>query len=130
MTLLKATTSISTPPRLVQYKPPRIAMLLVGCAGAAHSLIPIIREASLMSMAAGILVVLVGFVIMMWAWWQFQVANFSNVQRCRYLAMSILTNQKVLSVEDHRWRNSCPVCTFENGQLIVSADATIFDITV
>ena len=55
---------------LIRYRPPRIAMLLVGLAAAWHYLLPTPVWFSFGAIA--LLSGSAGFFIMMWAWWQFR----------------------------------------------------------
>jgi len=63
--------------RMVEFRPPRIAMLLCGLAIAAHLVTPL-GSAPLFSshtMAAGL--GLAGFVVMIQAWWQFRTEQIA-----------------------------------------------------
>ncbi|MGI9223085.1 MAG: methyltransferase family protein [Woeseiaceae bacterium] len=59
--------------RLVQLRPPRIAMVLTGAAAILHFVIPLTALPSWR--VAAILTGLTGFVIMLRAWWLFRIAE-------------------------------------------------------
>jgi protein-S-isoprenylcysteine O-methyltransferase Ste14 len=56
--------------RLVEFRPPRIAMLLLATAAAWHWFLPtpVVFSARIPAILVGV----GGFAIMMWAWWQFR----------------------------------------------------------
>jgi protein-S-isoprenylcysteine O-methyltransferase Ste14 len=58
--------------RILTFKPPRIAMLLTVVAAIAQWLTPFRAAESYSSPMVAASLGLVGFVAMMWAWWQFQ----------------------------------------------------------
>jgi protein-S-isoprenylcysteine O-methyltransferase Ste14 len=59
--------------RLIEYRPPRIAMALLAVATAFHFLLPVSWPFSYSSVYLSGVMVSAGFAIMMLAWWQFRV---------------------------------------------------------
>lgn len=59
-------------PRVLRYKPPRIAMTLLLLAAALQLLIPVAWVTVPASLAAGALIAALGFGIMLRAWWLFR----------------------------------------------------------
>jgi len=57
---------------LVEYRPPRIAMFLLGVASIFHMLLPIRSFLIPSSAAVAAVLFLIGFAIMIFAWWQFK----------------------------------------------------------
>ncbi len=58
--------------RFLDYRPPRIAMLLILLAAAIHVFVPLLPIHLFSSMLVAITIGLGGFAVMIWAWWQFQ----------------------------------------------------------
>ncbi len=58
--------------RFLEYRPPRIAMALIIAAAVIHILVPILPVHVYSSVSVAISVGACGFVVMMWAWWQFK----------------------------------------------------------
>ncbi len=58
--------------KLIEHRPPRIAMLLLTIGGTLHLITPLGDRPLLMSSFFAASLGLFGFSIMMWAWWQFK----------------------------------------------------------
>ena len=58
--------------RLLEYRPPRIAMLLIIGAAFIHLLVPMRANYLFSSAWLAIVTGVTGFIVMMWAWWQFK----------------------------------------------------------
>lgn len=58
--------------RFLEYRPPRIAMALIMAATAGHFLLPLRPVYLYSSTIVAISIGLGGFIVMMWAWWQFK----------------------------------------------------------
>lgn len=58
--------------KFLEYRPPRIAMALIIVAAAIHILVPILPVHVYSSMIVAVSFGVGGFVLMMWAWWQFR----------------------------------------------------------
>jgi protein-S-isoprenylcysteine O-methyltransferase Ste14 len=58
--------------RLIEYRPPRIAFALLLIAAVLHWLIPVLSVDVFSSVSVASAIGIAGFLIMMWAWWQFQ----------------------------------------------------------
>jgi len=61
--------------KIVQYRPPRISMLLLALAAALHWLVPLARVELLASSVLAVCTIVTGFTVMIWAWWLFQKAE-------------------------------------------------------
>ena len=59
------------PRKIIEHRPPRIAMLLLLIGGTLHVITPLGDRVVLMSSFFAVVLGLSGFSIMMWAWWQF-----------------------------------------------------------
>ena len=59
-------------PRMLRYKPPRIAMTLLLVAAALQPLVPATWTVVPASLAGGVLIAVLGFGIMLRAWWLFR----------------------------------------------------------
>lgn len=57
---------------LIKYRPPRIAMLLMLVAAAIHFLVPLPAVYLYSSIIIAASLGVIGFAVMMWAWWQFE----------------------------------------------------------
>lgn len=57
---------------MIHYRPPRIAMVILGVAAIWHWLVPLQPVRLFMSTHVAIALFAFGFGVMMWAWWQFQ----------------------------------------------------------
>ena len=57
---------------LVSYRPPRIAFGMLVLAAALHWALPYANTAVLTAPWTGVVLLLGGFAVMMWAWWLFQ----------------------------------------------------------
>lgn len=60
---------------ILSHRPPRIAMLLLALAATLHWLTPLGAIPVLPSAYLPVAIGLTGFVVMMWAWWQFKRNN-------------------------------------------------------
>ena len=58
--------------KIINYKPPRISMLLLVLAFTVHWLLPVAKMEFLTSPVLAVFVAITGFGVMIWAWWQFQ----------------------------------------------------------
>jgi protein-S-isoprenylcysteine O-methyltransferase Ste14 len=58
--------------RILEHRPPRIALLLLVFGGTLHLITPLGDRPVLMSSSFAAALGLFGFGIMMWAWWQFK----------------------------------------------------------
>ena len=58
--------------RLIQFRPPRIAMVLLFLAAIVHFALPTPLHYELSNVVAALILGGFGFAIMMWAWWLFQ----------------------------------------------------------
>lgn len=61
--------------KIVEMRPPKIAMALVAAAFSLHWLFPVWEGVRFSSSIMGVVVGLFGFVIMIWGWWLFQQGN-------------------------------------------------------
>jgi protein-S-isoprenylcysteine O-methyltransferase Ste14 len=61
--------------KLLQYRPPRMVMLLLTLATVVHVALPALRPELFSSKVLAVCVAVAGFAIMMWAWWLFQKAE-------------------------------------------------------
>ena len=61
--------------KFLQYRPPRMVMLLLALATVVHVALPALRVERFSSPMLAICVAVAGFAIMMWAWWLFQKAE-------------------------------------------------------
>ena len=61
--------------KLLQYRPPRMVMLLIALATVVHVALPAPRVVLFSSPVLAIGAAVAGFAIMMWAWWLFQKAE-------------------------------------------------------
>ena len=61
--------------KLLQYRPPRMVMLLLALATVVHVALPALRVELFSSSVLAICAAVAGFAIMMWAWWLFQKAE-------------------------------------------------------
>jgi protein-S-isoprenylcysteine O-methyltransferase Ste14 len=61
--------------KLLQYRPPRMVMLLLALATVAHVALPALRVELFSSPVLAVCIAAAGFAIMMWAWWLFQKAE-------------------------------------------------------
>lgn len=61
--------------KLLQYRPPRMVMLLIALATVVHVALPALRVMLFSSPVLAICAAVAGFAIMMWAWWLFQKAE-------------------------------------------------------
>ena len=57
---------------IIEYRPPRIAMALLAGAALVNWLVPYASQQIFASTAAAAIIGPSGFIVMMWAWWQFQ----------------------------------------------------------
>jgi protein-S-isoprenylcysteine O-methyltransferase Ste14 len=58
--------------KLIEYKPPRIAMALLTIATVFHALLPVQSSYLYSSIFLSVVLVSAGFTVMMLAWWQFK----------------------------------------------------------
>jgi protein-S-isoprenylcysteine O-methyltransferase Ste14 len=58
--------------RIVEYRPPRIAMFLIVVAGLIYGLFPAVRMSLWKNLWCGFAVFFTGFAFMIWAWVEFQ----------------------------------------------------------
>jgi len=73
---------------LLTHRPPRISMLFLGLAGAAHWLLPGVRAEILATpWPLAIAVGLAGFAVMIWAWWLFREAQTAICPAARESAL-------------------------------------------
>ena len=61
--------------KLLQYRPPRMVMLLLALATVVHMALSALRVELFSSPVLAICIAVAGFAIMMWAWWLFQKAE-------------------------------------------------------
>jgi protein-S-isoprenylcysteine O-methyltransferase Ste14 len=58
--------------KLLGYRPPRIAMLLLAAAASLHIVTPLGSIAVHPAKSIAVVTIVAGFSIMLWAWWQFR----------------------------------------------------------
>ena len=61
--------------RIIHFRPPRIALVLLLLAGLLHWAVPISRQTLFSDPAIGVGLLVAGFTIMIWSWWLFRLAG-------------------------------------------------------
>jgi len=74
-TLNSTGTAVPISEKLLQYRPPRMVMLLLVLATVVHWTLPALRVEVFSSPVLAVCSTAAGFAVMMWAWWLFQKAD-------------------------------------------------------